>query len=127
MLNVLADSYDLETAMDWKRSLLTILGAATIFILSTTQAQSPPTPSAQAQKSPSATSDDEERIAALLIFIHNADQRDIEMANLAKRSADSGQVKDFAEKVIADSKASDNEVQSYARRHNIDLNKAPPT
>jgi predicted outer membrane protein len=99
--------------MYWKQSLLTLVGAATIF--STAQAQKAPTPSP----------DDQERGAALLIFIHNVDQRDIEMANLAKNNSTSKPVKDFADKVISDSKASDNQVQAYARSHNIDLNKAP--
>ncbi len=99
--------------MYWKQSLLTLVGVATM--LSTAQAQKAPTPSAS----------DQERAAALLIFIHNVDQRDIEMANLAKDNSNSNQVKDFADKVISDSKASDNQVQTYAKSHNIDLNKAP--
>ena len=99
--------------MRWKQSMLTLVGVATMF--STAQAQTPATPGPE----------DQERAAALLIFIHNADQRDIEMANLAKDNSNSKQVKDFADKVISDSKASDNQVQTYARSHNIDLTKGP--
>lgn len=98
--------------MYWKQSLLTLVGAATMF--STARAQAPSTPRPA----------DQDRAAALVIFIHNVDQRDVEMANLAKTNSDSKQVKDFADKLISDSKTSDSKLQSFARSHNIDLDKA---
>lgn len=80
------------------------------------------TQSAPSQSARSPSANDQERASALVIFIHNADQRDIEMSNLAKTNSDSQQVKDFANKVASDSKASENQVQTYARDHHINLN-----
>src|SRR5262249_14218535 len=61
---------------------------------------------------------------AMLVFLHRANQDEIELANLAKDRSSDKAVKDYADLVIRDHKKADDEVQSFAKSHNVDLRQA---
>ena len=62
-----------------------------------------------------------DRDPMILLFIHQADQNEIEMAKLAKDNSSSQKVKNFADQIIKDHKSADEQVQTYAKNHKIDL------
>ena len=62
--------------------------------------------------------DREERI---LSFIHQADLHDIAAAKLVKQKSSSQQVKDFADRVIGEADAAEQQVRAYAQKHGVDL------
>src|SRR5260370_36407243 len=57
----------------------------------------------------------------ILLFVHQADQNEIEMAKLAKDNSSSQKVKSFADQIIKDHKSADDQIQKYAKNHKIDL------
>jgi putative membrane protein len=54
-------------------------------------------------------------------MLHRSNQYEIAMANLAKDRSDNQAVKDYADLVISDHKKADDELQSVAAAHNVDL------
>jgi putative membrane protein len=62
-----------------------------------------------------------DRDPMILLFIHHADQNEIEMAKLAKENSSSQKVKSFADQILKDHKTVDDQVQTYAKNHKIDL------
>jgi predicted outer membrane protein len=59
--------------------------------------------------------------ARLLGFLHHANQSEIGMAKLAKENGSSDQVKSFADTIIKDHQSADEQVQTFAKAHNVDL------
>src|SRR5258708_39585215 len=57
----------------------------------------------------------------LLGYIHLADQTEIEMATFAKDNSSSQQVKNVADRLIKDHQSADEQVQTFAKTHKIDL------
>jgi putative membrane protein len=64
---------------------------------------------------------DSERGPVLLAFIHHANQREIDLAKIAKERSDSPQVKAFADRLIADHQAADDQILSFAKGRGLDL------
>jgi putative membrane protein len=60
----------------------------------------------------------DERIVA---FIHQANLQEIDASNLAKEKNRSQSITDFADQMVKDHQSADEQVRSYARSHNIDL------
>jgi putative membrane protein len=54
-------------------------------------------------------------------FIHQANLQEIEAAKLAQAKSSSQSVKDFAAQMVTDHQKADDQVRSYAQKHNIDL------
>ena len=59
--------------------------------------------------------------ATILTMLHRSNQYEMAMANLAKDRSSNQAVKDYAELVISDHKKADDELQSVAAAHNIDV------
>jgi putative membrane protein len=57
----------------------------------------------------------------LLAFIHHANQREIELAKLAKERSDSPQVKALADRLISDHQAADDRILAFAKGRGLDL------
>ena len=64
---------------------------------------------------------DSERGPVLLAFIHHANQRQLQLAKLAKEKSDSPQVQAFADRLIADHQAADDQVMAFAKKRALDL------
>ncbi len=58
---------------------------------------------------------------AVLGMLHRSNQHEISLANLAKERSSNNAVKEYADTIINDHKKADDEVQSFATAHNIDL------
>ena len=59
-----------------------------------------------------------ERIVSL---IHQANLQEIEAGKLAQAKSNSQSVKDFAAQMVTDHQKADDQIRSYAQKHNIDL------
>jgi putative membrane protein len=64
---------------------------------------------------------DSERGPVLLAFIHHANQREIELAKLAKERSDSPQVKALADRLMTDHQAADDRILAFAKGRGLDL------
>jgi putative membrane protein len=93
-----------EVIMNWKPMAFSAAAGLVLFAL--------PTNAQNAQT---------DRDPMILLFIHQADQNEIEMAKLAKDNSSSQKVKNFADQIIKDHKSADEQVQTYAKNHKIDL------
>jgi putative membrane protein len=58
---------------------------------------------------------------AILGMLHRSNQYEIAMANLAKDRSSNPAVKDYADLIISDHKQADEELQSFATAHGLDL------
>src|SRR5262249_52225334 len=58
---------------------------------------------------------------AILGMLHWSNQNEIAMANVAKDRSSNPAVKDYADLIISDHKRADEELQSFARAHRLDL------
>jgi len=68
------------------------------------------------------SSDNLNRYEAMVVWsIHQGNQTEIAMANLAKDQSASKNVKDFADRIIQDHRSAEAQVQAYARSHKINL------
>jgi putative membrane protein len=61
------------------------------------------------------------RTSMLLSFLHQANQRETDMARLVMDRSDSEAIKAFADRLITDHQAADEVVKAFARSRNIDL------
>jgi putative membrane protein len=58
--------------------------------------------------------------------IHQANQKEIDMAGMALEKAQSPQVKSYARKLLADHQAGDKKLMAYAERKKLDQSKLEP-
>jgi putative membrane protein len=58
--------------------------------------------------------------------VHEANQKEIEMAQMALDKAESPRVKAYARKLLADHQAADKKLMAYAERKSLDVSKAGP-
>jgi predicted outer membrane protein len=104
-----------RSVMNWKRwAAATVTSFA---IPATAQTRSP----AQSGGANSEAAREAERDAVLLSFIHHANQREIELAKLAKEKSNSPQVKAFADRLLADHQAADDRLATFAKGRGVDL------
>lgn len=108
--------------MNWKQKTL----AAAVFAALSIPAYGQTGGAGPAAKTQESSTTDTEargtnREEMLLGFLHRANHREIELANLAKDNSSSRQVKDFADRVIKDHQSADEQVLTFAKNHNIDL------
>ncbi len=120
--------------MHWKQELIAVAGSLVLGLPAFGQAGmsgaagTPPDQRSTPERQTSGTT--AERAAhpmgssAALVFLHHVNQNEIEIANLAKDRSGNKAVKDYADMIITDHKKADDEVQSFAKAHNIDLKQA---
>src|SRR5262249_36918215 len=80
----------------------------------------PPT-STSPSSTPSTTATRMSPEAMVLAKIHQDNQHEIELANLAKQNASSAQVKKLADRIVTDHTKADDQVLALAKSHNIEL------
>jgi predicted outer membrane protein len=95
---------------NWKLSLMSVVGCA--FLSQAAYSQEAGHPK---------RGDRPPREAMLLGFIHQANQNEIALSKLALQNSSSTQVKDFANRMIADHTQADDQVVAFASSHNVDL------
>jgi putative membrane protein len=103
--------------MSWRRWVSATATVTAFAMPATAQTRSP----AQSGGANSEAAREAERDAILLSFIHHANQREIELAKLAKEKSNSPQVKAFADRLLADHQAADDRLATFAKGRGVDL------
>jgi len=117
--------------MYWKQEIIAAAGSLILALpafgqAGTGAAGAPPPPGTPpvpntATRAPTDTGADQTREAAVLGMLHKSNQDEIAMANLAKDKSSNKAVKDYADMIISDHKKADDEVMSFAKAHNLDI------
>jgi putative membrane protein len=103
--------------MNWKQNVL----AVAAFVLVALPGYSQPATSGAQPAMGSSTTGTLNRTTMLLMFIHQANLDELEVANLAKQNSSSAEVKDFAAQIIKDHQSAEEKMAAFASSHNIDL------